>query len=155
MRKKDGKILILPIYNNVKNKILIPNAITFKTTQIEMGGWIKINQELSQSELNHAINKATSKIKNRITNFAKSNEMYHCQSIAIIETTDVDKGKKKKNYQWVSINLTLYNKINIYDQSMVKHSCCPLIEDIIDNDINDDDVFNFIKKEKGIQQYGE
>jgi hypothetical protein len=152
-REKGIKTIKLPAINNIKNQIFIPNHITFKTTQVHLGGWIKINPDLYQNEIDHCINKAIRNIKIRISAIAKTTGLYHQQSIVVIDTSVLERGHKKKCYQFVNVDLTLFNRINIYDKKKVIQTIRPLIEDIIKNDINDDDVFNFIKKEKGSKQY--
>lgn len=154
-KDRQTRVLKLPTIDKVGNKIIIPNIETFKTTQIHLCGWIRMNPELEQYEADHILLKTRRNIKYRMANFAKRTGKYQQENIVIIETGTVNRQKKQRNYQFVNIDLTLYNKSNIYDKANVKASISPLIRDIIQNDLIDTDVFNFILKQRGTIQYGE
>jgi hypothetical protein len=99
--------------------------------------------------------RAKRNIKYRLSNFARITGKYQKESIVVIDTGLLTKQNKKKNYQFVSIDITLYNKVYIYDRENIKTMMNPLVKDIIQNDINNPDVFNFILKVRGMEQYGE
>lgn len=148
------RILKMPTIDRVQNNITISNIERFNTTQIHMGGWIKIDPEIEQNELNRVFYRAKRNIRYRLQNFARKTGRYHLQNIVILDTGVLSR-YKKKNYQFLNIDLTLYNKVCIYDRAEIKAYIQPLLKDIIQNDLQDTNVFNFILKARGSGQYGE
>lgn len=143
MRTKNGRDINFPTYKNVKNKIFIANINDPKTIQIELGGWISIDPDLSQEEINKQIIRTKRKIQDRIRKLSRATEMYQKESIVDIKTGQKSTGTKIKNYQYMLIQIVLFNKIIGYDKNLIKHIIQPFIHDLINEDINDDRVFNW------------
>lgn len=143
MRTKNGRDINFPMYRNVKNKIFIANINDPKTIQIELGGWISIDPDLSQEEINKQIIRTKRKIQDRIRKLSRATEMYQKESIVDIKTGQKSTGTKIKNYQYMLIQIVLFNKIIGYDKNLIKHIIQPFIHDLINEDINDDRVFNW------------
>lgn len=143
--KKDRhtRIYKLATINNIRSKIIIPNVLNFKTTQINLNGWITINQDVEQSELDKHIFLLKRKIKSILTNFAILTGKYQKENIVIIDTGKLELSKNP--YQFMSLDVVLYNKNNIYDKQEIKTRIISLIQNII-NEIGNDEKFHFIKK---------
>jgi hypothetical protein len=110
-----------------------------------MSGWIKLNPDLEQHQLVFIINKTKRNIKARLTNIANKTGIYQKESIVVISTGDITNDRKIKNYQYINIDITLFNKPgNIYDRNYTKAFAHSLTQEIIINDLIDDQVFNFL-----------
>jgi len=139
-----SKNIKLSIYKNIKTNIDILDVSTFKTIQFKLMGWIKLNPQATQNEINKYINKSQRQIKIRIENLARKTNRYQRKSIAIIDTGEVVKEKRVKKYQFYTINVCIYNKSSIYNRKNVIEDIQPLIQQIIDNDIEDRDILEFL-----------
>lgn len=140
---KTGRDIKLPTYHNVKNKIIIANINEPKTTQIELGGWVTVDPDMEQEEINKEIIRAKRRIQNRIRQLANETLLFQKESIVDIKTGQKPVGTKIKKYQFMLIQLVLFNKIITYDKQLTKTVIQPFIRDLIDMDINDERVFNW------------
>lgn len=145
--------LVLKKINNVGSYITIPNIYNFKTTQLEINGWIKVhNQDYSQSEINNILNRIRKVIKTRLEEFIKKTERYRKETILIIETGKRTKTNKIRNYQYIKIDIVLFNIFQDYNKTETKYIITPLILEIIEKDLNVQE-FSFIKKTHGMDQF--
>jgi len=143
-KDKNGKRITMKDIHNVKNDIYVADFRTFKSIQIDMGGWIHLDPELDQHELNRILSRAIKNIKYRLSNMARRTGKYHLSNIVIIDTGDINYSRKARNYQYLNIYVTLFNKTDIYDKMKIRATFQPIIQEIIENDLQDERVFEFL-----------
>jgi hypothetical protein len=143
---------VLREINNIKTTIVVPDVFNFKTTQIQINGWIKVIPDLEQQTIDFLFNKIRRNIKTRIMDFSNKTGKYQKENIVIIDTGKQTKKHKIRNYQFFNLDIVLYNKSWEYDKIEIKSNIWPLMKDIIEIDL-DTDEFDFIKKIRGMQQF--
>lgn len=149
--KKDrsGRVIKLKTsYENIKTEIIVPDIEKFKTTQLQIQGWVIIDPELEQEEVNRILYLTKRQIKQTITNFARYTGKYQVENIVIVDTGKLKNKPNSSAWQFMTIDITLYNKKDYYDRDITKRYMLPLVNDIIENCLNNEQVFNFIKKSR-------
>lgn len=151
-KEKTSRRILLPTYNNVKLMIFIANKHTFKTIQLHLGFWVHVDPLLETTHVSHEISLIRFKIKKRIREFASQTKKYKEESIVIVQSADSYAVNERRNYQYINVDITIFNKFYDFDIQNVKKSMMPVLKDIVDIDLVTD-VFNIIKKVKGMHQY--
>lgn len=143
-KEKFFKKIVLPVYRNVRSEIWANNK-SFKTTQIYINGWITINPDLEDTEIFTIIHRAKRNIQKRIDKLRLKTRMYESDSIVDFQTA-IEK-YKKKDVQFLKIDIVLFNKTQEYNKRDVVATIQPFLKEIINNDLVDDNVFNFVDKD--------
>jgi len=152
-KDKMSRKLVLKKTNYVRSAIIIANVYNFKTTQIEINGWIKLhNPNYEQSEVNCIFNRIKKNIKNHLTEFGKTTGKYKKENLVIIDTGKQTKMNKIRNYQFLNIDIVLFNQSVEYDKAEVRYYIIPVVKTIIENDLNVEE-FSFIEKLRGSEQF--
>jgi hypothetical protein len=150
-RERNGKRFNLN-FNDKNVKILVLNTETFKTIQLTIKGWIFIDDDMTQEDLNKNMHLTKRHIKDVIREISRKIKTIQPESIVTIDTGNLNHLKSNKNYQFIKIDICIYNKPNIiFDKYYVMKIITDLLQltsDYIDQN------FKFIKeKVRGTGQY--
>lgn len=143
---KLGKGFWMEEYENLKLHCDVPNADRFNTVQMEVTGWLSINPEAEQ----HDLDKMTSKIKKRIKDKIRDwkQQFFLPSAIVIFETGSIT--YQRRDYQFFTVEVTHFVKPKMtYDKQTLIRLLYPFYIEIIDNYIIDDnDIFKIVRNHK-------
>jgi hypothetical protein len=104
-----------------------------------------VDKEYEEYQLKREISISRKKIVNRLLELGKQTKKYYDKEcIVIIDTTTNKEGTIKKKYQYLCIDITIYNIDQNYDKKAIKKMLYPVLQNIVDLDLTDKNVFNFI-----------
>ncbi len=149
--RMSGKIVDFKNYKNARQCVRIIDSKRCKTYQPEITGWIKIDPDLTQKEVDIETIRSKRKIRERIKNLAKQTQLFHPESIVEIKIGQINDVNKRTGRIFVAINIVIYNISQIYDKSIPNMILRPFLKDIVDYDL-DQNVFQWIIKPKRIRK---
>ena len=128
-RNRNGKVIEVQDYLDWKINIEIPSSTCFKTVQMDIRGWIKLNDpEITQHQWDNILFPIQKKIKQEI----RMNNIPGFFRDAIVI---VDSGKMhaiKREAQYLKIDICLFVKDCLYDKQTIKIIMETFIHTIID-----------------------
>jgi hypothetical protein len=138
---KVGKYIPLGEYYNVKIGYGTVDFKNLKTIYIKLNSWVEPSS--NDIDFNSLISTSRRKIKNRITGL--NNKKFKPQSIVDLDIKT--NGIKLNKRSFMNLEITLYVN-EFFDVKSVKTEIKTFIEELINNDLIDKNLFNFYDKKK-------
>lgn len=135
-----GKYVSFEPYNNVKNGYGTIDSKNLKSIYLKLESWVEPQNE---KDYNKILKVSRNKIKNIIKNYECSILKQQCIVDLDIKIGGIKLGKKS----FMDLDITIFTKeiFNVKSKE-TKNIIKPLIHQIIDNGINDKNLFNFSQK---------
>jgi len=140
---KVGKYIPLGEYNNVKIGYGTVDFKNLKTIYIKLNSWVEPSDD--EVDFKNLINISRRRIKNRI--YALNNNKFKPQSIVDLDIKT--NGIKLNKRSFMNLEITLFvNEFFDVKAKPVKLEIKTLIEELINDDLIDKNLFNFYDKKK-------
>ena len=140
---KTGKFITLGYYDNVKIGYGTVDYKNLKTIYVKLNSWVE--PEDMDDEFNELLSKTKRKIKLRIYDL-KSN-LFKRESIVDLDVRT--KGIKLGKKSFINLEITLFTQKHFDIRCKeLKITIKKLIEDVIDSDLDNKNLFNFSKNKK-------
>ena len=140
---KTGKFITLGYYDNVKIGYGTVNYKNLKTIYIKLNSWVE--PEDIDDEFNELLSKTKRKIKLRIYNL--KSDLFKKESIVDLDVRT--KGIKLGKKSFINLEITLFTQKHFDIRCKeLKITIKKLIEDVIDSDLDNKNLFNFSKNKK-------
>ena len=140
---KSGKYIPLGTYNDVKIGYGTVDSKNLKTIYLKLNSWLQPENDEDNYEM--VIHQTRRKIKELIYQF--DNPYFKKQSIVDLDVRT--KGIKLEKRSFMNLEITLYvdNFFDVKDKS-IKEMIKNIHTDILDNGLNNKNLFNFFKTKK-------
>ena len=140
---KTGKFITLGYYDNVKIGYGTVDYKNLKTIYVKLNSWIE--PEDMDDEINELLSKTKRKIKLRI--YDLKSDLFKRESIVDLDVRT--KGIKLGKKSFINLEITLFTQKHFDIRCKeLKITIKKLIEDVIDSDLDNKNLFNFSKNKK-------
>ena len=140
---KTGKFITLGYYDNVKIGYGTVDYKNLKTIYIKLNSWIE--PEDMDDEFNELLSKTKRKIKLRI--YDLKSDLFKRESIVDLDVRT--KGIKLGKKSFINLEITLFTQKHFDIRTKeLKNIIKTLVEDIINSDLDNKNLFNFSKNKK-------
>lgn len=140
---KTGKFITLGYYDNVKIGYGTVDYKNLKTIYIKLNSWIE--PEEMDDEFNELLSKTKRKIKLRI--YDLKSDLFKKESIVDLDVRT--KGIKLGKKSFINMEITLFTQKHFDIRTKeLKNIIKTLIEDVINSDLDNKNLFNFSKNKK-------
>ena len=144
-RNRNGKLIYLDDYEGWKIDIEIPNALSFKTVQLDIRGWIKLtDNDINQHQWDNVLFPLQKKIKQEIRMMKIPG--FHSDSIVLVASGKMH--SVKLDYQFLKTDICLYVKDCPYDRLSIRKLIETFTQTIIDKYLNTNDNFKVTVNER-------
>jgi len=140
---KTGKFITLGYYNNVKIGYGTVDYKNLKTIYIKLNSWVE--PEDMDDEFNELLSKTKRKIKLRI--YDLKSDLFKKESIVDLDVRT--KGIKLGKKSFINLEMTLFTQKHFDIRTKeLKNIIKTLVEDVINSDLDNKNLFNFSKNKK-------
>jgi hypothetical protein len=140
---KTGKFITLGYYDNVKIGYGTVDYKNLKTIYVKLNSWVE--PEDMDDEFNELLSKTKRKIKLRI--YDLKSDLFKRESIVDLDVRT--KGIKLGKKSFINLEITLLTQKHFDIRCKeLKITIKKLIEDVIDSDLDNKNLFNFSKNKK-------
>jgi len=140
---KTGKFITLGYYDNVKIGYGTVDYKNLKTIYVKLNSWVE--PEDMDDEFNELLSKTKRKIKLRI--YDLKSDLFKRESIVDLDVRT--KGIKLGKKSFINLEITLFTQKHFDIRCKeLKITIKKLIEDVIDSDLDNKNLFNFSKNKK-------
>ena len=140
---KTGKFIALGYYANVKIGYGTVDYKNLKSIYIKLNSWVE--PEDMDDEFNELLSKTKRKIKLRI--YDLKSDLFKRESIVDLDVRT--KGIKLGKKSFINLEITLFTQKHFDIRTKeLKNAIKNLVEDIIDSDLDNKNLFNFSKNKK-------
>ena len=140
---KTGKFITLGYYNNVKIGYGTVDYKNLKTIYVKLNSWVE--PEDMDDEFNELLSKTKRKIKLRI--YDLKSDLFKKESIVDLDVRT--KGIKLGKKSFINLEITLFTQKHFDIRSKeLKNIIKTLVQDVIDSDLDNKNLFNFSKNKK-------
>jgi len=140
---KTGKFITLGYYDNVKIGYGTVDYKNLKTIYVKLNSWVE--PEDMDDEFNELLSKTKRKIKLRI--YDLKSDLFKKESIVDLDVRT--KGIKLGKKSFINLEITLFTQKHFDIRTKeLKNIIKTLVEDIINSDLDNKNLFNFSKNKK-------
>ena len=140
---KTGKFITLGYYDNVKIGYGTVDYKNLKTIYVKLNSWVE--PEDMDDEFNELLSKTKRKIKLRI--YDLKSDLFKKESIVDLDVRT--KGIKLGKKSFINLEITLFTQKHFDIRTKeLKNIIKTLVEDIINSDLDNKNLFNFFKNKK-------
>jgi len=140
---KTGKFITLGYYDNVKIGYGTVDYKNLKTIYVKLNSWVE--PEDMDDEFNELLSKTKRKIKLRI--YDLKSDLFKRESIVDLDVRT--KGIKLGKKSFINLEITLFTQKHFDIRTKeLKNIIKTLVEDIINSDLDNKNLFNFSKNKK-------
>lgn len=135
MKKRVGRGTRKMYIGLVSYETYVPDASTFKTLQITLGGWVKVNHEFEQYDYDKIVTRTKHRIKEMLRIWARTNG-YREGSIVDIHIPKVPTKNEDRTYQYMKVEVCIYPQNVKYEKyycSVVTENLTRRIIDVLDD----------------------
>jgi hypothetical protein len=140
---KTGKFITLGYYDNVKIGYGTVDYKNLKTIYVKLNSWVE--PEDMDDEFNELLSKTKRKIKLRI--YDLKSDLFKRESIVDLDVRT--KGIKLGKKSFINLEITLFTQKHFDIRTKeLKNIIKTLVEDVINSDLDNKNLFNFSKNKK-------
>ena len=140
---KTGKFITLGYYDNVKIGYGTVDYKNLKTIYVKLNSWVE--PEDMDDEFNELLSKTKRKIKLRI--YDLKSDLFKKESIVDLDVRT--KGIKLGKKSFINLEMTLFTQKHFDIRTKeLKNIIKTLVEDVINSDLDNKNLFNFSKNKK-------